>query len=185
MQMPDTRLIYGVTAQGLFLHALGRRLSANARVALREAGMDLDQDLLPAYDLGTWMRCLDIALRDLWPDLPREEAWRRMGHTLVEGITSTMLGRLTMTAARALGPQLAVSQFNRAFRNSDNFVELRPKELGPGRWELWISDIVGRPHYYQGILEKSLELTGARGFQVSVLRQEPPACVFLMQWPEK
>lgn len=182
METPDTRLIYSVTVQGLFHHALGDRLSAGARQQLRAAGLDLGADLLPAYPISTWLRCLDIALGDVWPHLPREEAWRQLGHTLVEGLTSTMLGRVIATAGRALGPRLGVAQLGRAFHSSDNYVELRPEERGPGEWTLWINDILGRPHYYVGILERALEVMGAREPSVSVLREEAPACVFLLQW---
>lgn len=182
MKTPDTRLIYSGTVQGLFHLALAGKLSVKAREELREVGLDLDQDLLPAYAITTWLRCLDIALRDVWPDLPREEAWRRLGRTLIEGLSSTMLGRVMVTAARAMGPRQALSQFNRAFRGSDNYVELRLTERAPGVCELWINDILGRPDYYVGILEKSLEMMSAREPRVTVLSHESPACVFLLEW---
>jgi uncharacterized protein (TIGR02265 family) len=182
MRTPDPRLIYSVTVQGLFHLALAGRLSPGARAELRVAGLDLDRDLLPAYAITTWLRCLDIVLEDQWPGLPREEAWRRLGHTLIEGTTSTMLGRVMVAAARAMGPRQALSQLNRAFRGSDNYVELRLTERAPGMCELWINDILGRPDYYVGILEKSLEMMAAREPRVSVLREEAPACVFLIEW---
>ena len=182
METPDTRLIYSVTVQGLFHLSLGRRLSPAARASLRQVGLDLDGELLPAYAITTWLKCLDIALRDVWPDLPREEAWRRMGHTLIEGLTSTMLGRVMATAARTLGPRQSLSQFHRAFRNSDNYVEVRMTERGPGSWEMWLNDILGRPHYYIGILEASLKVMGVREPRVVVLREDSPACTFLLEW---
>ncbi len=47
---------------------------------------------------------------------------------------------------------------------------------------MWISDIVGRPTYYVGILEAALQMMGAHAPRVSVLRREDPACVFLLEW---
>ena len=182
MKTPDTRLIYSVTVQGLFHLALAGRLSARAREELRAAGLDLDQDLLPAYAITTWLRCLDIVLQDVWPGVPREDAWRQLGRLLIEGLTSTMLGRVMVAAARAMGPRQALSQFNRAFRGSDNYVELRLTERAPSVCELWINDILGRPDYYVGILEKSLEMMAAREPRVTVLRHDAPACVFLLEW---
>ncbi len=182
METPDTRLIYSVTVQGLFHLSLGRRLSPAARHALRDAGLDLDQDLLPAYAIRTWLKCLDIALRDVWPATPRDEAWRLLGHALIEGITSTMLGKVMAAAARALGPRQSLSQFNRAFRGSDNYVDLRLTERSPGVCELWINDILDRPHYYVGILQASMKVMGAPEARVTVLHHESPACVFLIEW---
>ncbi|MFP2909594.1 DUF2378 family protein [Pyxidicoccus sp. 3LFB2] len=182
MGTPDTRLIYSVTVQGLFHLALNGRLSPPARNALRDAGLDLDRDLSPAYAITTWLKCLDIVLRDVWPDKARDEAWRLLGHALIEGLTSTMLGRVMVAAARALGPRQSLSQFNRAFRGSDNYVELRLTERSPGVCELWINDILDRPHYYVGILEASMKMMGAPGARVTVLRMEPPSCIFLIEW---
>ncbi len=182
METPETRLIFSGTVQGLFHLALRGRLSPGARAALREAGLDLDGDLLPAYPITTWLRCLDIARRDVWPHLPPDESWRVLGRTVIEGLTATMLGRVMVTAARALGPRQSLGQFQRAFRGSDNYVELRVKELEPRRFELWISDILDRPVYYVGILEQSVTAMGARAPRVSVLRREDPACVFLVEW---
>jgi len=182
MERPDTRLVYCVTVQGLFHLSLGGRLSPAARNALREAGLDLDQDLLPAYTITTWLKCLDIALQDLWPGQERDEAWRLLGHALIEGLMSTMLGRVMATAACALGTRRSLSQFNRAFRGSDNYVELRLSERAPGMCELWLNDILDRPRYYVGILEASMKVMGAPGARVTVLRSEPPAGVFLIEW---
>ena len=182
METPDTRLIYSGTVQGLFHLALAGRLSPQARQALREAGLDLDGDLMPAYPFASWLRWQDIVLRDVWPDLAPEEAQRRLGYTLLGGVLSTMLGRVMATTARALGPRLGVGQLHRGLRASNNFQESRVKERTPTSSELWVNDIAGRPAYYAGILEKALETMGAREPRVSVLRHEPPACVFLLQW---
>jgi uncharacterized protein (TIGR02265 family) len=86
------------------------------------------------------------------------------------------------TAARALGPRLALGQLDRGFRTSNNFQASRMTERAPTACELWINDIGGRPHYYIGILEAALKVMGARESRVSVLRQEPPACSFLVEW---
>ncbi|MCP3136680.1 DUF2378 family protein [Pyxidicoccus xibeiensis] len=182
METPDPRLIFSGTVQGLFLVGLRERLSLSTRASLREAGLDLDQDLLPAYPLSTWLRCQDIVLRTVWPDLPREEAQRRLGHAAVDGMMATMLGRVMSAAARTLGPRMGLGQLNRGLRASNNFQESRVTERGPGSIEVWINDIAGRPAYYVGILEASVRVMGARDPRVSVLRHEAPACTFLVEW---
>jgi uncharacterized protein (TIGR02265 family) len=182
METPETRLIFSGTVQGLFHMALRGRLSEGARTALREAGLDLEKDLLPAYPITTWVRCLDIARRDLWPELPPDESWRELGRTVVQGINSTMLGRAMVAASKALGPRASLGQLHRAFRGSDNYVELRVTERTPRSHELWINDILDRPVYYAGILEAVLLAMSVRAPRVSVLRREGPACTFLLEW---
>lgn len=182
METPETRLIFSGTVQGLFHLALRGRLSPGARAALREAGLDLDKDLLPAYPITTWLRCLDIARKDVWPHLPPDESWYQLGRTVIQGLNSTMLGRVMVAAAKALGPRQSLRQFQRAFSGSDNYVQLRLTELSPQRYELRISDILDRPVYYVGILEESVMAMGVRVPRVSVLRREDPACVFLVEW---
>ncbi len=121
METPETRLIFSTAVQGLFHVALAGRLSGSARQSLREAGLDLDGDLRPAYPITTWLRWLDIARQDVWPDLPPDEAWRLLGRAVLEGTMGTMLGRVMAAAARALGPRMSLGQFDRGFRASNNF----------------------------------------------------------------
>ncbi|QSQ21089.1 DUF2378 family protein [Pyxidicoccus parkwayensis] len=183
METPDTRLIYLGAVQGLFLIALRGRLSPAAREALRAEGLDLDQDLMPAYAFTSWLRWQDIILRDVWPDLPRDEAFRKLGRTVIDGLLSTMLGRVMATAARTLGPRLGLPQLDRGFRSSNNFQCTRVLvERGPNACELWINDIADRPTYYVGLLEAVLGAMGARESRITVLRHEPPGCTFLVEW---
>jgi uncharacterized protein (TIGR02265 family) len=182
METPETRIIFSGTVQGLFHIALQGRLSEAARSALREEGLDLDGDLMPAYPITTWLRCLDIARRDVWPDLPADESWRKLGHTVIEGVLATMLGKVLVAASKALGPRHSISQFQRAFRGSDNYVQLKVTERSPRSHELWINDILDRPVYYTGLLEASLMAMGVREPRVSVLQREGAACTFLLEW---
>lgn len=182
METPDTRLIYLGAVQGLFLVALHGRLSRAARESLRDAGLDLDQDLRPAYPFAAWLRWQDIALRDVWPDLERDEALKKLGRVVIDGLMRTMLGRVMSTAARTLGPRLGMGQLDRGFRMSNNFQCCRVKERGPDACELWINDIADRPTYYVGLLEAALGVMGARESRLTVLRHESPACTFLAEW---
>jgi uncharacterized protein (TIGR02265 family) len=182
METPETRLIFSPTVQGLFHIALRGRLSGSARESLREVGLDLDGDLTPAYPITTWLQCLEIARRDVWPDLPPDESWRLLGQAVLEGSMATMVGRVMAAAARALGPRMSLGQFDRGFRASNNFQRSRLTERAPTAYEMWISDIVGRPTYYVGLLEAALKMMGARAPRVSVLRREEPACVFFLEW---
>ncbi len=176
------RVVFEHTVDGLFRVALGRRLSLGAHVALREAGLDLSRKLLPAYPMETWRACLELAVRDLYPEHSRAEGYRRIGHELVGGLAQTAMGRAAVGVGRLLGPMRALRRMNHTFRSADNYVESRLTERGPTRCELWINEVLGQPTYYQGILEACLPLAGARGVRVEVLAQEGAGATYGLEW---
>jgi uncharacterized protein (TIGR02265 family) len=176
------RVVYEQTFDGLFHIALGKRLSSAAHALLREAGLDLSRKLLPAYPVETWRRCVEIAVRDLYPEHPRSEGYRLIGHDLVEGLANTTLGRAMVGVGRLLGPTRTLRRMNNTFRSADNFVESRLTELSATRFELWINEVMGQPCYYQGILEACLPLAGARRVQVRVASQEGSGATYRIEW---
>ncbi|MCP3063118.1 DUF2378 family protein [Myxococcus sp. K38C18041901] len=182
METPEPKRVQGGTVHGLFQLALKDRLSAAGWEALREAGLDLSKPLLPTYPLSQWLRWQRIVLVDVWPDLPEDEAWRQLGHTVMQGMLGTVVGRMLGVGARALGPQFMLFQLNRGFRGADNYVTSQVKASAPGRVELWLSDINGRPDYYVGVLESVLTLSGARMPRVAILHREGPSCTYLLEW---
>lgn len=175
-------VVYEQTFDGLFRVALGKRLSSAAHALLREAGLDLSTKLLPAYPVETWRRCVEIAVRDLYPEHPRAEGYRLIGHDLVEGLASTALGRAMVGVGRLLGPTRSLRRMNNTFRSADNVVESRLTELSATRFELWINEVMGQPTYYVGILEACLPLAGARRVQVRVASREGRSATYLIEW---
>lgn len=176
------RLVFEQTVEGLFLVALRSRLSSAAHAALREVGLDLSRKLLPAYPFETWRRSLEIAVADVYPELPRAESYRRLGHDVVAGMTRTGLGRAAASVARLLGPTRSLRRINTTFRSADNFVESRHTELSPTRFELSINEVMGQPTYHQGILEACLPLAGARHLRVEVLSMEGTGATYAIEW---
>ncbi len=176
------RVVYEQTFDGLFRVALGKRLSSPAHAMLREAGLDLSAKLRPSYPAETWRRCVEIAVRDLYPEHPRSEGYRLIGKDLVEGVASTAMGRAMVSVGRLLGPTRSLRRMNNTFRSADNYVESRLTELSANRFELWINEVMGQPRYYQGILEACLPLAGARRVQVQVVAQEGSGATFLIEW---
>jgi uncharacterized protein (TIGR02265 family) len=182
MSMAHERVVFDNTVHGLFQIALQGELSPDARRAMRLAGLDLDQKLLPAYPLPIWVRCLEIAVQDIYPHLPREEAYRQLGHQIVLGVSETVLGRGMLALGRALGPRRMLMRMNHNFRNADNFVQARLTELSPTCFEVQLNETLGLPTYFQGILEAALAASGARAPTVGCLREEPPGCTYRVQW---
>jgi len=175
-------VVYEQTFDGLFRVALGKRLSSEAHALLREAGLDLSSKLRPSYPVETWRTCVEIAVRDLYPDLPRAEGYRRIGVDLVEGIASTAMGRAMVGVGRLLGPTRSLRRMNNTFRSTDNVVESRLTELSATHFELWINEVMEQPTYYQGILEACLPLAGARRVQVRVVAREGRSATYHIEW---
>ena len=172
------------TFEGLFRFALRERLSAQAWDALRQAGVDLSKPLLPAYSYEMWRRSLELAVADVYPRLPTAEAWRHLGRDVVRGMVYTLMGRAMVGVARLLGPLRSLRRLNNTLRSADNYVESRITELSPTACEVWFNEVMDQPSYYQGVLEASLGLAGARGIQTRVLRREGPGAVLHVEWEE-
>jgi uncharacterized protein (TIGR02265 family) len=178
------RLVFEHTIEGLFRISLRHRLSALAWQLLREAGLDLSRPLAPAYPYETWKRALEISVADLYPFLPREEAWRRMGRDVVDGMMRTVLGRAMVGVSRLLGPLRSLRRLNNTLRSADNYVESRLTELSPTSCEVWINEVMEQPSYYQGVLEACLTLAGGREIRTRLLSRDGRGARFHVEWEE-
>ena len=179
--VPAQRVVFGNTVHGLFQVAHGK-LSHAARDALERLGLYLDRQPQPFYSTDLWRHTLDIVVRDLFPDLPLEEAYRHMGHRLVLDVCESMLGRGMLALGRALGPRRLLLRLNHNFRNADNYVQANLTELAPTAYVVCINETLGMPSYYQGILEAALGGCGARAPHVQCLRVEGPSCTYRVEW---
>ncbi|HYO51327.1 DUF2378 family protein [Archangium sp.] len=182
--MPATqrRLVFEHTVEGLYRVSLRNRLSPPARQALRAAGIDPSKPLLPAYSYETWRRGLEIAVADLYPLLSREEAWRRMGREVVNGLMHTVFGRAMVGVSRLLGPLRSLRRLNNTLRSADNYVESRLTELSPTSCEVWINEVMEQPTYYQGVLEACLALAGGQEVRVGVVAREGHGARLHVEW---
>ena len=182
MLMTDDRVVFGNTFHGLFQIALHGRISSGARSALGRMGLHIDRQPLAFYPASVWRPSLDIIVRDLFPDLHLEEAYRRLGQKMVTEVSESVLGRGMLALGRALGPRRLLMRMNHNFRNADNYVQLRLTELAPTAYEVCINETLGVPSYYQGMLEAALCASGAREPHVQRLRTEGPSCTYRVEW---
>ncbi len=181
MLMTDERGVFGNAFHGLFQLAHGR-LSLGARSALGRMGLQLDCQPQSFYPLSVWRPSLDIVVRELYPNLQRDEALRRLGQQMVLGVSETVLGRGMLALGRALGPRRLLMRMNHNFRNADNYVQMQLTELSPTAYEVWINETLGMPSYYQGILEAALGATGVREPRVRSVRVEGGSATYHVEW---
>ncbi len=182
MQLAQERVVFGNTIHGLFQIALHGRLSNGARGALRHMGLDIERQPQASYPAAIWRPSLDIVVKDLFPELQLDEAYRRLGQKMVTDVCESMLGRGMLALGRALGPRRLLLRLNHGFRNADNYVQARLTELTPCAWEVCINETLGMPTYYQGILEAALCGCGARDPHVQRMRVEGPSCTYRVEW---
>jgi uncharacterized protein (TIGR02265 family) len=145
-------------------------------------GLHIDQQPQPFYPLSVWRPSLDIIVRDLYPNLPLEEAYRRLGQHMVLDVSEAVLGRGMLALGRALGPRRLLMRMNHNFRNADNYVQMQLTELGPTSYEVRINETLGLSSYYQGILEASLGAIGVRDARVQRVCLVGDGCTYRVEW---
>jgi uncharacterized protein (TIGR02265 family) len=168
--------------EGLFIRGLAGRITPRLQARLKEAGLDLNVPLRPAYPRLVFSRCCLLAAEELYPHLPREEGLRQLGRVQMEGYAHTLVGLATFKLLNVLGMKRTLGQLTRAFRSGDNYTQTRMTLLEEGHAELWLSQVNGQPTFSLGILETGLQAAGARGLQVRILREEGEGCVYEVRW---
>jgi uncharacterized protein (TIGR02265 family) len=182
--MADELLIFEQTIEALFLRALHGRLTPDCKAKLRQAGLDVDQKLKPAYPLDAWMTYLRIASEELYPQEPLEQGTWKLGEAYIEGFRETMLGRAVLSLLRVLGPRRALMRATQNFRAGNNYTESKLNELGPGQFELWMNEVGRYPAFTAGIIHAGLRVAGAKDISVEMASYDGHACTYRISWRE-
>ncbi|AEI62233.1 DUF2378 family protein [Corallococcus macrosporus] len=182
--MADELLIFEQTIEALFLRALHGRLTPECKARLRQAGLDLDQKLRPAYAFDAWMTFLRIAAEELFPQLPLEQGTWKLGEAYIEGFRETMLGRAVLSLLRVLGPRRTLMRATQNFRAGNNYTESKLRELGPCQFELWMNEVGPYPAFTAGIIHAGLKVAGAQDILIEMSGYDGHACVYRINWNE-
>lgn len=182
--MADELLIFEQTIEALFVRALGGRLTPDCKVRLRQAGLDVDQKLKPAYSFKSWMTFIRIAAEELYPGVPMEEGTFKLGEAHIEGFRETMLGRAVLSLLRVLGPRRTLNRATQNFRAGNNYTESRLTEHGPGQFELWMNEVGDFPAFTAGIIHAGLTIAGAKELRVEPADYDGHACTYRISWRE-
>src|SRR5437016_1846744 len=110
--MDEPRYVFDTLIEGLFVKALGAKLSAGARKRMREAGVDIDKKLLPAYEYERFAKCLDIAAEHIYGG-KTPEAYRHMGERFIDGFKETFLGGALFKFASVFGVNKGLKRTNK------------------------------------------------------------------------
>lgn len=182
--MADELLVFEQTIEALFVRALGSRLTPDCKARLRDAGLDVDQKIKPAYSLKSWMAFIRIAAEELFPGVPLEESTFKLGEAYMEGFRETMLGRAVLSLLRVLGPRRALNRATQNFRSSNNYTESRLTEQGSNQFELWMNEVGEFPSFTAGLIHAGLTIAGAKEPRVELAQYDGHACTYRISWRE-
>lgn len=180
----EEQLVFAQTVEGLFVRGLAAAMTPALKTRLREAGLDLDRPLAVGYRAADFTRWVRLASESLYPEVPAEEALRRIGRHFFDGYMDTLMGKALAPVMRVLGPRRTLQRMERNFRSGSNYVEVRTEVAGPAEVLLHFNEVHGIPGYYAGIIEHGAALTGAKDTTVDVLPAPAPGCALRVRWRE-
>lgn len=183
--MKNERLVFDQTVEGLFVRGLGNRVTPALKQQLKQAGLDLDKRLLPAYPVETWERCVGLTAKSLHPEQPESVAFMLLGERLIQGYSETMLGRAIFGVLRLMGPKRRLSRTRQNFRAGNNYQEVRITDLGPTEVDLWLNERGLLRHFKHGIIQGSARSAGELNTKVELRHFDDEGVTFRISWTEQ
>lgn len=113
--------------EGLFDRVL--KPAGEFREALKVAGYDMANPK-PEYPIEVWRECLYVAAKFKYPQLTRDDAWRAIGRTFLQGYFETIIGRLIAAAFPHFSPRTFVSRAPRLMRSGVKELQTELEWLG-------------------------------------------------------
>ncbi len=181
--MDKPKLVYQELVESTFLRALEGRLDAATCERLREAGLDLEKPLQPAYTLETWNRCMAIAAEALFERVDGS-AYFELGRLFAGSYNRGFMGKAMFRFAGQVGIKRALNR-PRTFERMSNFTQARIRDLGPNGLEVDLSGGESPAEFTQGSLQSSLEAMGARAVAVLIVDRRREGTTFHLTWDER
>jgi uncharacterized protein (TIGR02265 family) len=166
---------------GLFVRGLGERLTPRLRGRLRELGIDLDKQLLPAYPATTFRAGVEAAGEELFPDGTLAERHYQVGCIALEGFQRGALGSSMFEHLKVISPERSVKRMEKNLRGAMNFIEVSYRAVSATEFELALDDVVGMPDFFRALIERGSAAAGRSGTQVSLKPGEGKGCVLVFK----
>jgi uncharacterized protein (TIGR02265 family) len=184
-QAPSEDVVYDSTVEGLFRRGLGRLMTEKCKARLKAAGLDLDGKLSRVYPRLRYYEFVNIAADELYAGRSRDDAHYELGKQFMAGYGDTLIGRAVLSMVKLLGPKKTLLRMTQNMQSSNNYMQTSTKELGPGSYELSLSQVSGAPRYFEGVIFSGLSLAGAKNVQVRIAKREGNGVVLRCDWDEK
>ena len=175
-------IVFDNTVDSLFGRALGKKMTQRCRERLKAEGLDLDAKLKPFYPREQYYRFVNIAAEELFGALPREKAHYELGSAMILGFNETLIGKAVLSVVRMIGPRRALDRMTQNFRSSNNYMQTKLNSIAPGEHELWLSQTSGAPAYFEGVLQTSLTIAGAKNLKVQRAGYDGTSATLKITW---
>lgn len=176
------RLYYAVAVEGTFKLGVGALLSEAQRTTLREElGID-PYDTKSGYPVEVMHRGFEFLQRELFPDMAPEASEELLGVLSFRGFAETLVGKAIVQMMRLIGPERTMPRMAKNLKAGTNFMDIRSRKLGPGRFELDVSDVGGMPHFYRGMFHEGLQLTLAKDLKVELVKLVGRGATYRITW---
>src|SRR5688572_25338351 len=106
---------------------------------------------------------------------------RRPPRSTLFPYTTLFRSKATFGVLRVIGTRRGFNQIRRSLRTTNNYSQTTFTEVSPGVFHLWCSQVTF-PHYYRGIFEAGLELTGQKNGSAKVLSHDAAGATFEIRW---
>jgi uncharacterized protein (TIGR02265 family) len=145
----EGQLVFSQGVEVLLNKAHADRLTPQCKQRIREAGIDLDAKLLPAYPRATYLAAQAVLAEELYPG-PLPEAFRAMGERFFQFYLHTGAGKAAGVVIKLLGPRRTMLRTSH-FRQSDNFTSATAVEVSPTRVDVIHRGCGPYPQFLQGV----------------------------------
>lgn len=157
--------------EGLFAKLL--KPQGAFKADLRAAGYDVDNPEL-RYPTATWMACIEVAARHVYPELSREDAHRKLGQRFVGRYLTTILGRIIRTLVFALGVDKFIMQLPKVVALSSTGLTADAKKLdAPGEYSIVFRGESQSPDFIAGAFEGGAQDVSIFKLKAEVTRRQP------------
>jgi uncharacterized protein (TIGR02265 family) len=162
--------------------ALGPRLNAEAKERFRALGVNYDApELLPGYPYETWVQAMDLGSQLLLPNASQDARHEATGRRLIDSYGETLVGKALLTAMRVIGPRRSLERMARNLRTANNYTETKLTVAPDGAYHLWCSKVAS-VSFYRGLLQRGLEVAGAKEVSVTSLTHDATGATFAITW---
>ena len=152
------RVTQGSFFEGLFVRSLD--VQGAVADALRAVGVDV-QRLQPSYPIEVWNQALEVAWKQCFAHLERQEAYRELGRQLAQGFIRTLVGKVVDVSLPLIGPARFIHRIPSLARLDTFDYEVKVEQLGEKRYRVsYRRDPEAKPDFMAGLFEVGLRRTG-------------------------
>ncbi|WP_223640892.1 DUF2378 family protein [Corallococcus sp. EGB] len=175
------QVVFGHTVEGL-LGALEGHLDAPLRARLKRVGLDLEQELEPAYPREQWHQMVSLAAEALFPNLSPHQSHWLLGQRFLTAYFSTRMGRALQAVLKILGPARALERTARNLASGSNFLSVDVERLAGTDYRLMVSHGSDRPEFIGALCHFGTLTTGVKGLTTVVEAHASPSATYRMRW---